>query len=128
MKKKQPPANPTDDLRVEEGQDQGKISGEDENLLVHERQEHQVELEMKDRELLEAQETIEEARSSYEALYDFAPMGYFSFSRKGKIIQVNLTGAGLLGVNQGPVGRSALSPLGGAGVPGGLPHPLTEDV
>ena len=67
---------------------------------MHELQVHQTELDMQNQELRRAQEAIEEARSRYEALYDFAPVGYFTLSRKGKITQVNLTGAGLLGVQR----------------------------
>ncbi|MHB8069348.1 MAG: PAS domain S-box protein [Desulfobaccales bacterium] len=107
MTKNRPPANTTADLRAraerflaKTGPDGKKIPAEDVQRLVHELQVQQVELEMQHQELRRAQETIEEARSRYEALYDFAPVGYFTLSRKGKIIQANLTGAGLLGVKR----------------------------
>lgn len=68
--------------------------------LVHELEVHQVELEMQNEELRKAQEVIEESRQKYSDLYDFAPIGYFTFSSKGEILEVNLTGASLLGIER----------------------------
>jgi PAS domain S-box-containing protein len=58
---------------------------------------HQTELEAQNAELREAQEALEESRSIYSDLYDFAPVGYFTLDPKGLIKDVNLTGADLLG-------------------------------
>ncbi len=67
-----------------------------------------MQLEMRNEELQRAQETITQARDRYADLYDFAPVGYFTLDRKGKIVEVNLTGAQLLGVERGLlVNRSA---------------------
>lgn len=66
--------------------------------LVYELQVHQVELEMQNEELRRATLALEEARGKYVDLYDFAPVGYFTFTPKGLIAEVNLTGAALLGV------------------------------
>jgi PAS domain S-box-containing protein len=41
-------------------------------------------------------ETADE-RHKYTDLYDFAPVGYFTLDRKGRIIEANVTGASLLG-------------------------------
>jgi PAS domain S-box-containing protein len=68
--------------------------------LVHELQVHQIELEMQNEELREAQTAIEESRAQYEDLYDFSPLAYFTFDRKGNIRAVNLTGATLLEKNR----------------------------
>jgi PAS domain S-box-containing protein len=66
--------------------------------LFHELQVHQIELEMQNEELLQANAKIEElAADKYKELYDFAPTGYFTLSRKGEIIQLNLSGAAMLG-------------------------------
>lgn len=66
--------------------------------LIHDLQVHQIELEMQNDELRRKQEEIEEIRKRYVDLYDFAPVGYFTFDKKGKILEVNLTGANLLGL------------------------------
>lgn len=43
----------------------------------------------------------------YSHLYDFAPVGYFTFDREGTILEVNLTGAGQLGSDRHQlIGRS----------------------
>jgi PAS domain S-box-containing protein len=66
--------------------------------LLHERHVHQIELEMQNEELRKAREKLEESREQYFELYDVAPVGYFSISEKGVILESNLTGANLLGV------------------------------
>jgi PAS domain S-box-containing protein len=68
--------------------------------LVHEIGSYQIELEMQNEELLRAREELEESRSRYIDLYDFAPVGYFTLDTKGKIKEANLAGAALLGVNR----------------------------
>lgn len=68
--------------------------------LLHELQVHQVELEMQNAELLAAREVAEAALEKYTDLYDFAPVGYFSLDERGEILEVNLTGAALLGAER----------------------------
>jgi PAS domain S-box-containing protein len=65
--------------------------------LIHELQVHQIELEMQNEELRRTQKELEDARNRYSNLYDFAPVGYFSFDKNGLIVEVNLTGAKQLG-------------------------------
>jgi PAS domain S-box-containing protein len=71
--------------------------------LLHELQVHQVELEMQNSELQEARTRMEALVEKYTDLYDFAPVGYLSLDELGQILEVNLTGAALLGM-----GRSSL--------------------
>lgn len=58
---------------------------------------HQEELRTQNEDLLQAQEEIERTNQKYHDLYNFAPVGFFNFDRHGKILEVNLTGAELLG-------------------------------
>ncbi len=68
--------------------------------LLHELQVHQIELEMQNAELQEARDEVEAGLAKYTDLYDFAPVGYLSIDEQGRILQVNLTGAALLGVER----------------------------
>jgi formate hydrogenlyase transcriptional activator len=82
-------------------------SEESSRRLVHELEVHQIELEMQNAELRQAREELELSRNKYEELYDFAPIGYFTFDAEGKIREVNLTGAKLIGVaRQGLINKS----------------------
>jgi PAS domain S-box-containing protein len=65
--------------------------------LVHDLEVHQIELEMLNDALVLAKERAEDATEKYIDLYDFSPSGYFTLSRKGEIIEINLTGAKMLG-------------------------------
>ena len=68
--------------------------------LLHELQVHQLELEMQNAELREARDAVETQLGRYTDLYDFAPVGYYSVDERGLILEVNLTGAALLGVER----------------------------
>jgi PAS domain S-box-containing protein len=72
-------------------------SAVDPRRLLHELQVHQVELEMQNAELQEARDRMETLLGKYTDLYDFAPVGYFSLDEQGRILEVNLAGAALLG-------------------------------
>ncbi len=73
----------------------------DARALLHELQVHQIELEMQNEELLRAQAAAQEVSDKYHDLFDFAPIGYFRLDEQGAILEVNLAGAALLGVNRG---------------------------
>ena len=70
---------------------------EEAQRLVHALEVHQIELELQNAELRRTQVELELSRNKYLELYDFAPVGYFTFDRQGVIQKVNLTGAQLLG-------------------------------
>ena len=78
------------------------------NEIVHELRVHQIELEIQNEELREAQIKLEDSRRKYFELYNFAPVGYFTLDEKGIILDVNLAGAGLLGVERSNLNKIAL--------------------
>jgi len=66
--------------------------------LVHELEVHQIELELQNEELFRAKEKAAElATEKYAELYDFAPTGYFTLSKSGDIVELNLCGSQMLG-------------------------------
>jgi PAS domain S-box-containing protein len=65
--------------------------------LVHELQVHQIELQLQNDELIQAKEQAAIASEKYIELYDLSPTGYFTLSRNGEILQLNLSGAKMLG-------------------------------
>jgi PAS domain S-box-containing protein len=57
-------------------------------------------LEMQNEELRRAQTEIDASRRKYADLYDFSPVGYFTFDANGLIKEVNHTGAVMLGTQK----------------------------
>lgn len=72
---------------------------EDATRLLHELQVHQVELELQNEELWQSRLVVEHALAQYTELYEFSPLGYFTFDRKGVILKTNAAGARLLGLD-----------------------------
>lgn len=72
----------------------------DPRRLLHELQVHQVELELQNTELQESRDRMETLLEKYTDLYDFAPVGYLSVDEQGQILEANLTGASMLGVER----------------------------
>ncbi len=70
----------------------------DTQRLLHELEVHQIELEMQNAELRIARDEAESVMEKYSALYDFAPVGYFTILADGSIRMVNLAGAALVGI------------------------------
>lgn len=69
--------------------------------LLHELQTHQVELDLQHEQLKANELEFAQELNRYKALFDFAPVGYLVVSREGLIIEANLAGAQLLGVEPG---------------------------
>jgi PAS domain S-box-containing protein len=110
MKKEPSEMNPGNDLRrlAEERLKDSRSNldssaGEESRdalALVHELQVHQIELEMQNEELKRTKLVAEDALAKYSDLYDFAPVGLFDLNEQGIILEVNLAGATLLGVER----------------------------
>jgi len=87
----------------------GPESAADTRRLLHELQVHQVELEMQNAELQESRDRAESLLEKFTDLYDFAPVGYLSLDQQGRILEVNLTGSALLGVERSRLVNRSLS-------------------
>jgi diguanylate cyclase (GGDEF)-like protein/PAS domain S-box-containing protein len=68
--------------------------------LLHELQVHQIELELRNAELVQARDEVDIALRRYTELYDFAPVAYLTLDDDFIIRQINLTGATLLGAER----------------------------
>ncbi|MEI6396373.1 MAG: PAS domain S-box protein, partial [Verrucomicrobiota bacterium] len=79
-----------------------KVPGSTDEMqrLFLELQVHQIELEMQNEALEESRARLEALAARYIDIYDFAPVSYFSLDLKRKIIQSNLAGARLLGLER----------------------------
>jgi PAS domain S-box-containing protein len=87
-------------LREQQRAEERPLKEIDVRALVHELQVHQIELEMQNEELIRAQTAAQAAADNYTYLFDFAPIGYFVIDSLGLILEVNLAGAALLGLDR----------------------------
>ncbi len=65
--------------------------------LLHELEMHNIELELQNKELMRSRSAAEDVAEKYNELYDFAPVGYFTLTNTGEIIELNKCGANMLG-------------------------------
>ncbi|WP_424354998.1 PAS domain-containing sensor histidine kinase [Methanobacterium sp. MBAC-LM] len=86
--------------RLREKTEQLENIPKDVNTLIHELQVHQIELEMQNEELRHSRVELEKLHEKYYDLYNFAPVGYFTFDATSAITEVNNTGAQLLGFDK----------------------------
>jgi PAS domain S-box-containing protein len=64
--------------------------------LINELDVHQIELELQKEELISERLTSKAGAEKYIELYDFAPAGYFTISKEGNIVELNLSGSQIL--------------------------------
>ncbi|MCP3135939.1 hybrid sensor histidine kinase/response regulator [Pyxidicoccus xibeiensis] len=64
--------------------------------VVQDLRRHQIEVEMQNRALRDAQQALEQSHHRYVDLYDFAPVAYVSLDSRACIQEMNLTAAALL--------------------------------
>jgi signal transduction histidine kinase len=96
-------------LLKKRGPDVGSPFSEIEMLtLIHELEVHQIELEMQNHELILSQNRATLAIDKYTELYDFAPVGYFTLSKEGEILELNLLGAKMLGKERSVIKRKRI--------------------
>ncbi len=77
--------------------------------LIHELEVQKVELVMQNDELTQTKLQSEQLANKYTELYDFAPTGYFTLSKKGIISELNLRAALMLERNRSDVLNTPLS-------------------
>ena len=65
--------------------------------LIYELEVHQTELKMQNDELILTINNAQKITEKYTKLFDFAPVGYFTLSKRGEIIELNHCGAAMLG-------------------------------
>lgn len=89
--------------RIDERRKEHRRAGsspEEMHRLIHEMAIQKFELEMQNEELLQAREELKDGLDRFTRLYDFSPAGYATLARDSTIIEINLTGAGMLGVDR----------------------------
>jgi PAS domain S-box-containing protein len=74
------------------------LSPEETQQMFHELRVHQIELEIQNEELRQAQAELDATRAKYFDLYDQAPVGYVIVNEKGLILETNLAAATFLNV------------------------------
>ncbi|MEX2185500.1 MAG: PAS domain S-box protein [Pirellulales bacterium] len=80
--------------------DRPTLPTQDVQALVQELNVYQMELEIQNEELRQAQVELAHTRDRYADLYEFAPVGYVTLNKDGKIVEANLTAAAMLGVER----------------------------
>ncbi|CAM4186817.1 sensor histidine kinase [Deinococcus marmoris] len=78
-------------------------------LQQHELQVHQIELSLQMEELQRSNAELGRMRDTYRDLYDLTPVGYFTLSKDGRILEVNRAGCQLMGAERGKLIRQRFS-------------------
>jgi PAS domain S-box-containing protein len=84
----------------EESRSDRFLSPEESKKILQELRVHQIELEMQNDTLRQAQDELEDSRDRYVDLYDFAPVGYLSITAHGMIKEINLAATRMLSMER----------------------------
>ena len=84
----------------EESRSDRFLSPEESKKVLQELRVHQIELEMQNDTLRQAQDELEDSRDRYVDLYDFAPVGYLSITAHGMIKEINLAATRMLSMER----------------------------
>jgi len=90
-------------MKVKYGERNSLLSEAEMLKIIHELEIHQIELEIQNEELIKARSDIQYAVD----LYDLVPSAFFKLSKQGEIIDLNLSGALMLG-KQRPLLKNSL--------------------
>jgi len=85
------------------------LSPEDTRCILHDLRVYQIELEMQNEELRQAQMELAAAQERYFNLYDSAPVAYVTINPAGSILEANLAAATLLGMSRDALPKQALA-------------------
>ena len=77
-----------------------QVGGKEIKNLIRQLQTFSSDLELRNEELMRTQSELEETAQKYVDSYDFSPVGYFTVTKTGSIVEANVTGAKLLGVER----------------------------
>jgi PAS domain S-box-containing protein len=76
-----------------------RLASADKDNLIHELEVHQIELELQNEELREAQRKLQISHDRYESLFEFAPVGYLILDKHFIVKDANLTGTAMLDID-----------------------------
>jgi len=100
-------------IHADETMTRETLSPDEAQRLQHELRVCQIDLKMQNEELLRTQGELEALRkrhhNRYFNLYDLAPVGYFTLSEQGLILEANLSATTMLGVSRGSLVKHPLS-------------------
>ena len=93
------------------GDDIDRMSREQLRRLAHELKVHEIELQLQNEELRNAQLLLAQSHDRYADLYDFAPVAYLSLGTDSTILECNLMAARLLDDQRGRIVGHRLAPV-----------------
>ena len=94
-------------IRAGEAMSKEPLTSAEMERLVHELRVHQIELEMQNEELRRTQSELDASRTRYFDLYEHAPVGYFTLSNNGVVLEAECHGGQFAGRGQTRCAQSA---------------------